>query len=102
MYLADLDTPAVVVDLDVMEDNIKRHQEYTDAHGISARPHIKTHKVPAIAHMQVTAGAAGITCQKVSEAEIFVQAGLKDVLIPFNIVGALKLDRLCRLARQAS
>jgi D-serine deaminase-like pyridoxal phosphate-dependent protein len=98
----DLDTPAVVVDLDAMDASIHRYQAYCNEHGILNRPHIKTHKVPAIAHLQVEAGAAGITCQKVSEAEVFVQAGLKDVLIPYNIVGAQKLERLCRLAKQAT
>ena len=102
MNATELDTPVVVVDLDAMEDNVRRHQEYCDEHGIAARPHIKTHKIPAIAHKQVEAGAVGITCQKISEAEVFVQAGLKDVLIPYNIVGAQKLERLCRLAKQAT
>jgi D-serine deaminase-like pyridoxal phosphate-dependent protein len=100
--VTELDTPVVVVDLDVMEDNVRRHQAYCDEHGIAARPHIKTHKIPAIAHKQVSAGAVGITCQKISEAEVFVQAGITDILIPFSIVGEQKLERLCRLARQAA
>lgn len=99
--IAELDTPVVTIDLDVMEATIRRWQSYCDAHGILNRPHIKTHKVPAIAHMQVAAGAQGIACQKLGEAEVFVAAGLKDVLIPYNIVGEQKLERLCRLAKQA-
>jgi D-serine deaminase-like pyridoxal phosphate-dependent protein len=101
MDVGDLDTPVMTIDLDVMERTIRRWQDYCNAHGVINRPHIKTHKIPAIAHMQVDAGAKGIACQKLGEAEVFVAAGLKDVLIPFNIVGAQKLDRLCRLARQA-
>jgi D-serine deaminase-like pyridoxal phosphate-dependent protein len=102
MDAKDLDTPVVTIDLDVMERTIRRTQEYFDRHGIAFRPHIKTHKIPAIAHLQVDAGARGITCQKLGEAEVFLAAGLKDILIPYNIMGEEKLDRLSRLARQAS
>lgn len=101
MNVTELDTPVVTIDLDLMESTIKRSQEYYDRHGIAFRPHIKTHKIPAIAHMQVAAGAKGITCQKLGEAEVFVAAGLKDILLPYNILGEQKLDRLCRLAKQA-
>lgn len=101
MYATDLDTPAVTIDLDIMEDTIRRAQAYYDQHGIAFRPHIKTHKIPAIAHKQLEAGAVGITCQKVGEAEVMVAAGIKDILIPYNIMGAQKLERLCRLAKQA-
>ncbi|HEX2517407.1 MAG TPA: D-TA family PLP-dependent enzyme [Chloroflexota bacterium] len=99
---ADLDTPVVTIDLDLMERTIRRTQDYYDQHGIAFRPHIKTHKIPAIAHLQVGAGARGITCQKLGEAEVFLAAGLRDILIPYNIVGEEKVARLCRLARQAS
>jgi D-serine deaminase-like pyridoxal phosphate-dependent protein len=102
MDAKDLDTPVVTIDLDVMEGTIRRAQEYYDRHGIAFRPHIKTHKIPAIAHLQVGAGAKGITCQKLGEAEVFLAAGLRDILIPYNIVGEAKLDRLCRLAKQAA
>jgi D-serine deaminase-like pyridoxal phosphate-dependent protein len=96
----DLDTPALIVDLDIMEANIQRLQSYCDAHGLRLRPHIKTHKVPAIAHRQIRAGAQGIACQKLSEAEVFAAAGFEDILIPYNIVGPAKLERLARLMRQ--
>jgi len=96
-----LDTPAVVVDLDVAERNIDRFQAYAERHGLAVRPHIKTHKLPALARRQVAAGAVGITCQKVSEAEAMVEhGGLDDVLITYNILGAAKLDRLVALARR--
>ncbi len=96
----DLDTPALIVDLDIMEDNIRRLQAYCDEHGIRLRPHIKTHKTPAIAHMQARAGAQGIACQKLGEAEVFAAAGFDDILIPYNIVGRTKLERLARLMHQ--
>ncbi|MCC7353864.1 MAG: alanine racemase [Anaerolineae bacterium] len=101
MRREDLETPALTVDLDVLEDNIARMQAYADEHRLKLRPHIKTHKIPAIAHRQVLAGAVGITCQKLGEAEVMVAAGLRDIFISYNIVGQTKLERLARLARQA-
>lgn len=96
------ETPAVLVDLAVVRRNITRFQSYADAHGLKVRPHIKTHKLPAVAQMQLAAGAVGITCQKVSEAEAMVAGmpDLRDVLITYNIVGADKLARLAALARR--
>jgi D-serine deaminase-like pyridoxal phosphate-dependent protein len=92
------DTPVVTIDLDVMEANIRRLQAYMDEHGIANRPHIKTHKIPAIALAQVAAGARGITCQKLGEVEVMLDAGITDILITFNILGVAKLERLRRLA----
>lgn len=100
--VADLDTPAMVVDLPVMEGNIRRLQDELDALGLESRPHIKTHKIPAIAHRQLAAGAVGITCQKLGEAEVFADAGCTDILVPYNIVGPAKLERLVRLARRVN
>ncbi|MGG2473742.1 D-TA family PLP-dependent enzyme, partial [Rhizobium sp. BR5] len=71
-----------------------RAQSYLDGHGKAFRPHIKTHKIPAIARQQLQAGAIGINCQKVSEAEVFADAGFEDILITYNILGAAKLSRL--------
>ena len=102
MRLEDLETPAVLIDLDILERNIQKMQAHLTDHGIRCRPHVKTHKIPAIAHMQVAAGAVGITCQKLSEAEVMVNAGLRDIVVPYNIVGKVKLDRLMRLVRQAT
>ena len=95
-----ISTPAVVVDIDVAARNIGRFQAYADAHGLRVRPHIKTHKLPAIAEMQLSAGAIGITCQKISEAEAMVagSAAIRDVLITYNIVGDDKLAALRALA----
>lgn len=95
--LSAIDTPAVLVDLDVAEANIARYQAYCDRHGLRLRPHLKTHKSPVIAGRQRAAGAVGVTCQKVSEAETLAADG-EDVLITYNIVGAAKLARLRALA----
>ncbi|MCU0520902.1 MAG: D-TA family PLP-dependent enzyme [Anaerolineae bacterium] len=98
MHVKQLDTPVVVVDLDRVEANIARLQRYLDVHNIANRPHIKTHKIPSIALRQIDAGAVGITCQKVSEAEVMADAGIGDFFIPYNILGRVKLDRLMHLA----
>ena len=94
-------TPAVVIDLDVVERNIARVQALCDAAGVALRPHIKTHKSPALAAMQREAGARGITCQKVGEAEVMAEAGLDDILIAYNILGEQKLGRLGALLGRA-
>jgi D-serine deaminase-like pyridoxal phosphate-dependent protein len=101
MAVIELDTPAVTVNLDVMEDNIRRVQAHLARHGIANRPHIKTHKIPALGKMQMQAGAVGITCQKLGEVEVFTDAGVADdVLLTFNIVGGAKADRLMALVRR--
>ena len=94
-------TPAVVIDLDVVERNIARVQGLCEAAGVANRPHIKTHKSPVIATMQRDAGARGITCQKIGEAEVMVEAGLDDILISYNILGEQKLGRLGALLSRA-
>ncbi|KAA2237952.1 D-TA family PLP-dependent enzyme [Salinarimonas soli] len=95
-------TPAVVIDLDRVERNIARLQAACDGVGVANRPHIKTHKSPVIARMQRDAGARGITCQKLGEAEVMAQAGLDDILISYNILGEHKLDRLGALLRSGT
>ena len=101
-----LSTPAVVVDLDIAERNIERFQAYANAHGFKVRPHIKTHKLPALASAQLDKGAIGITCQKVSEAEAMLDGLQKqfnispDLLITYNILGDEKTDRLKALAHR--
>lgn len=102
MNLDQLDTPVAIVDLDRLAANITRFQAYLDQHGIANRPHIKTHKIPAIAHMQLDAGARGITCQKLGEAEVMADAGVDDIFVPYNILGAAKLERLMDLARRVT
>jgi D-serine deaminase-like pyridoxal phosphate-dependent protein len=100
--VSDLETPSVLIDLDKMERNITRMQSRCDDLGISFRPHIKTHKIPDIARRQIEAGAIGIACQKVSEAEVFADAGCRDIQIPYNIVGERKTRRLAALAKRAN
>jgi D-serine deaminase-like pyridoxal phosphate-dependent protein len=90
----DLETPSVLIDLDRMENNIHRMQAYCNEHGLAFRPHIKTHKIPAIAKMQLAAGAVGIACQKLTEAQVFIDAGINDIQIPYNIIGEKKANRL--------
>jgi len=102
MHVFDLDTPALTVDMDVLERNIRNMQEHCNKHDIPLRAHIKTHKVAEIALMQLKAGAIGIACQKLGEAEIMAQAGIKDILIPYNIVGKPKLERLTLLAKETT
>src|SRR5436309_13786045 len=99
--VSDLDTPAVTVDMAIMEDNIRRVQAHLARHGIGNRPHIKTHKIPAIGRMQMEAGAIGITCQKLGEVEVFVDAGVTDdVLLTYNILGRPKTDRRMALVKR--
>ena len=95
-----LETPVAVVNLDVLQNNITKLQVYLDQHGIANRPHIKTHKIPEIAWMQLNAGAVGITCQKLGEAEVMAQAGIRDIFLPYNMMGETRLDRVIALARR--
>ena len=99
--LDDLETPSVLIDMERMQRNIERMQKRCDQLGINFRPHIKTHKIPDIARRQLEAGAVGIACQKVSEAEVFADAGFRDIQIPYNIVGKAKTRRLMELAARA-
>ena len=100
MSFDDIETPAVLIDEERARANIARFQAYADEHGLKLRPHIKTHKLPLFAHAQIEAGAVGIDCQKLSEAEVMADAGLSDILITYNILGQAKLDRLLALARR--
>jgi D-serine deaminase-like pyridoxal phosphate-dependent protein len=98
----DFETPAAVVDADRLEGNLVRWQEHCDAHGLANRPHVKTHRCVELARRQLTLGARGITCQKLSEAETMADAGCDDILVAFNIVGASKLERLRRLLQRVT
>ena len=101
MLVQDLDTPCAVVDLDVMENNLRRCQAYLDRHGLRLRPHIKTHKIPEFAHIQIRLGAKGVNCQKLGEAEVMADAGITDILLTYNLISQMKLDRLVSLAHRA-
>src|SRR5438477_1940513 len=102
MPAAEVDTPALLVELDALERNIARMQAHIARSKAHLRPHSKTHKSTAIANLQISAGAVGVCCQKVSEAEIMVDGGIGGILISNEIVGPGKLDRVAALARRAS
>jgi D-serine deaminase-like pyridoxal phosphate-dependent protein len=95
-------TPAAVIDLDRVERNIARVQAACDAAGVANRPHIKTHKSPMLARRQIEAGARGITCQKLGEAEVMADAGIDDILISYNLLGDEKMARLAALQGKAN
>ena len=99
MPLAEVDTPALLLDLDAFERNVATMAEA--ARGVRLRPHAKSHKCPEIALRQIAAGAVGVCCQKVSEATAMVDGGVGDVLVSNEVVGRAKLDRLAALAKRA-
>jgi D-serine deaminase-like pyridoxal phosphate-dependent protein len=99
---ADVETPAVLIDADRLERNIRSMAEAAERMGVVLRPHFKTHKTVEIARMQLAAGAVGITCAKTTEAEVLVGAGVADVFIANEVVGPVKVERLRELARRAT
>jgi len=96
-----LDTPALVVDLDALDRNTTRMAQTFRQAGVGWRPHTKGQKVPALAHRLLAAGAFGVTCAKVSEAEVMAAAGIRDILIANQVIGAAKVRRLAYLCSQA-
>ncbi len=101
MSLDEVDTPALLLDLDAFERNLEQMANNVESCGVRLRPHAKTHKCAVIARRQMALGAVGVCCQKVSEAEALVQAGVTDVLVSNEVVGRRKLERLAALAREA-
>lgn len=101
MEVAEVDTPALLVDLDAFEQNLDHMDRTLAGTGMRVRPHAKSHKCPEIARRQVARGAVGVCCQKVSEAECLVAGGIADVLVTNEVVGHRKLERLAQLARCA-
>ena len=101
MPLSEVDTPALLIDLDAFERNLKRMADAVSKAGVRLRPHAKTHKSPIIGQKQIALGAVGLCCQKVSEAAVMVEGGVQDVLVSNEVIGARKLDRLAALSRQA-
>ncbi|MCJ7872366.1 3-hydroxy-D-aspartate aldolase BhcC [Phaeobacter sp. J2-8] len=100
MDAADIQTPALVLDLDALERNIKKMGDYATAHGMRHRVHGKMHKSVDVAKLQETlGGAVGVCCQKVSEAEVFARGGIKDVLVSNQVRDLAKIDRLARLPK---
>src|SRR5215470_8086269 len=98
----DIETPALIVDLDAFERNIAKMADFARTAGVRVRPHAKTHKSAAIALKQIAHGAAGQCVQKVGEAEALVRGGVKDVLVSNQVVGTRKLRRLAALAQDAT
>jgi len=98
----EIDTPALLIDLERVEKNLQQMQQKADQYGVRLRPHIKTHKIPELALRQVQLGACGITASKVSEAEVMARAGIGDIFIANQIVGFQKLKRLVELSRKTN
>lgn len=100
MKYTELDTPAMLIDREIMMDNIHFMQDYADRNHVALRPHTKTHKTPRLARLQEEAGAKGITVAKVGEAEVMAANGLRDIFIANEIVGDVKLQRIRRLMEE--
>lgn len=99
--IEEIDTPALIIDLDVMESNIARMAAFMAGTSAKIRPHSKTVKTPVLAHKQIAAGAEGICCAKVGEAEVMVAGGIRDIFITNQVVTRAKIARLMSLAHQA-
>jgi D-serine deaminase-like pyridoxal phosphate-dependent protein len=100
MNLYELSTPALVIDLDVLERNLDRMASLCREQGVGLRPHTKTHKTPEVARMQLECGAVGLTVAKVGEAQVMGGAGLDEILVAYPVIGSEKLRRLAELARE--
>jgi D-serine deaminase-like pyridoxal phosphate-dependent protein len=102
LHITELETPAVVVDLDILNNNLRRMSAYAREHGLKLRPHTKTHKIPAIARMQFDSGCHGITVAKSGEAAVMAAGGIDNILVAYPLFGHEKLARLAELARGKS
>ena len=100
MRITDLDTPAIVIDLDIMERNLRAVADYARIHRLRLRPHTKTHKIPALGRRQIELGAAGLAVAKSTEAEVMLASGTPDILVAYPVIGHQKLERLCRVAAE--
>lgn len=98
MHVEDLDTPAVIIDLDIMERNLARLAQYAASNHLSLRPHTKTHKIPEIARLQIEGGAVGVTVAKPGEARVMVNGGVRDLMIAYPLVTSQKADTAAQLA----
>jgi D-serine deaminase-like pyridoxal phosphate-dependent protein len=99
MHGEEVRTPALMIDLAILERNLHRVSEYCQSHNLSLRPHTKTHKTPEVARMQIDLGAVGLTVAKVGEAQVMAASDLNDILVAYPIYGRENLSRLARLAR---
>src|SRR2546422_11440093 len=100
MHISELDTPALLIDLDIFERNLCRVAEYAKANDLRLRPHTKTHKVPAVGRRQLDSGAAGLTVAKVGEAEVMLNANPPELLVAYPVIGRSKLARLVQVAKK--
>lgn len=100
MRISEIETPAIVIDLDIMERNLQRVADYARKYDLKLRPHTKTHKIPALARKQMDLGAVGITVAKVGEAEVMLAANPAEIYVAYPVIGQRKLERLMQVARQ--
>lgn len=100
MHVSELDTPALLIDLDIFERNLRRVADYAAEHDLRLRPHTKTHKVPEVGRLQLKSGAVGLTVAKVGEAEVMLSSGTPDLLVAYPVIGRSKLERLAEVARK--
>ncbi|MBN1352466.1 alanine racemase [candidate division KSB1 bacterium] len=100
MLYEQLDTPCLLINLDIVEKNLRRVADFALEQGVALRPHAKTHKIPALARMQIESGAVGICSAKLSEAEVMLNGGIKDIFIANQIIGSKKLSKLIELSRR--
>src|SRR5690242_9137522 len=100
MNLCEVDTPAILIDAEILDRNLRNMASYCGEHNLKLRPHTKTHKMPEIARMQVRYGAPGITVAKLGEAEVMADAGLDDITIVYPLWGESKWKRLTELAKR--
>src|SRR5205085_7900909 len=100
MHVSEIDTPALVVDLDILERNLQRVASYAREHSLRLRPHTKTHKSIRVGARQLQSGAVGLTVAKVGEAEVMLGAEPADMLVAYPVIGRAKLERLVEVARR--
>ncbi len=99
MHISEIDTPAILIDVDTMDRNLRRAADYARDNDLRLRPHTKTHKIPALGRRQIELGAAGLTVAKVGEAEVMLRSGTPDLLVAYPVIGRRKLERLMQVAR---
>ena len=102
MRISEVETPAILIDIDVMEANLRRVADYAGEHSLRLRPHTKTHKIPALGARQIALGAVGLTCAKVGEAEVMVDSGTPDLLVAYPVIGRSKPFRRCTVPPRSS
>jgi D-serine deaminase-like pyridoxal phosphate-dependent protein len=100
MRISELETPAILIDLDIMDRNLKRVADYARSNDLILKPHTKTHKIPALARRQMDLGAAGVTVAKVGEAEVMLEAHPPEIYVAYPVIGRSKIERLIAVARQ--